>query len=113
MILIVLISVIIGCGSAEKSQDNGSAEVSQSPFDSLVLTLEGTEGRTVFELTAEKYHLDYIESAVGNFIHAIDSIEISHEFGWLYSVNDTMATVASDKQVTRDGDIIKWHYRRF
>jgi len=75
--------------------------------------MNGVDGKSVFEITKEQHEVEYIESAVGMFVQAIDSVEIGTDYGWLYSVNDSMGQVASDKYITDDSDIIKWHYRKF
>jgi hypothetical protein len=114
----LLIILLIGCGNeSEKTQseaveDEPSAQQAEI-FDSLVIVLQGREGTSVFDLLLVEHEVDFIESAMGNFVNAIDSIEICNDFGWLYSVNGEMGTVASDKYITGDTDVVKWHYRKF
>jgi hypothetical protein len=116
-VIILLVTSLWGCGGSEKDVKTGSSSGQMlsdaRPVDSIILELTGKDGRSVFEITIEKHQLDFIESAVGNFIKSIDSVEINHAYGWMYSVNDTMGTVASDKYITNDSDIVKWHYRKF
>jgi hypothetical protein len=117
LIIIPLVLSIWSCStnqneSTEKKTEDVDSILSE-PHDSLVLVIEGKNNRTVFSLTMEKYAVEYIGSAIGNFVHAIDSIEIDQNFSWVYSVNDTMGSVASDKRLTKNGDIIKWHFRAF
>jgi hypothetical protein len=114
LLIIFGLLLFIGCGEAQKETETAIEEVEVSgPVDSLVITLDGVEGKTVFEITNEQHEVEYLESAVGMFVHAIDSTEIGSEYGWMYSVNDSMAQVASDKYITNNSDIIKWHYRKF
>ena len=109
-----LIFTFYGCSGTDENDKNQSATADNSePVDSLVIVLAGQEGRSVFEITEQEHEIDFIPSIAGNFIQAIDSIEISSKFGWLFSVNDSMGRVASDKHITQDGDVIKWHYRKF
>ncbi|MEW5925061.1 MAG: DUF4430 domain-containing protein [Candidatus Zixiibacteriota bacterium] len=102
------------CGGCGKENEADSADKNNpAPVDSLVIVLNGESGKSVFELTQREHAVDYISSIEGNFVQGIDSIAISSKYGWMYSVNDTMGRVASDKHITNDGDIIKWHYRKF
>ncbi len=114
LLIIFGLLLFIGCGEAEKETETAIEEVGVSgPVDSLIITLVGVEGKSVYEITKEQHEVKSVESAVGAFVHAIDSIEIGSEYGWMYSVNDSMAQVASDKYITNDSDLIKWHYRKF
>ena len=111
---ICLSCALNGCSNDAKEDGSDSADaVDAQPTDSLVIVLEGQEGKSVFEITELDHDIKFISSIAGNFIEAIDSIEISSSYGWMYSVNGTMGQVASDKYITRDGDIIKWYYRQF
>lgn len=112
----MIIFFVLGCGNVKDDKiDNEPIVESQTsaPTDSVVLVLAGEEGKSVFYLTQQKHNVDYIESAVGHFLFAIDSLETGARFGWMYSVNDTLGTVASDRYLTHDGDVVKWHFREF
>jgi TolA-binding protein len=106
--------LVCGCGESAKNEkvDIQSQKVSE-PVDSVVIELYGQDGKSVFDITEEQHKIEYLESAVGVFVHAIDSLEIGSEYGWMYSVNDSMGYVASDKYITHDSDIVKWHFRKF
>lgn len=112
-----MIFLTVSCGEAERtsSKDNQAAASATQvePEDSIVLTFQGQNGRSVFEITEDEYEIEYIGSAVGNFVNAINSVEINNTYGWLYSVNGIMGTIASDKYITDDSDIVRWHYRKF
>jgi len=82
------------------------------PFDSVVIGLEGVDSSSVFEILCSTHHVDYLTTAAGVFVRAIDSLENNDNFFWIYSVNDTMPQVASDKYLTSEGDSVRWHYRR-
>jgi len=105
---------VCSCGKSDKDEkvDIKSREISE-PVDSVVIDLFGQEGKSVFEITEKKHKVEYLESAAGKFVHAIDSLEIGSKYGWMYSVNDSMGQVASDKYITHDSDIVKWHFRKF
>lgn len=112
-----LILFAVSCGEGEKAapkeNQKDSQEVEKEPGDSIVLVFQGQSGRSVFEIMDDEHEVDYIGSAVGNFVNAIDSLEVNSKYGWLYSVNGVMGTVASDKYITDDSDIVRWHYRKF
>jgi hypothetical protein len=98
------------CGTGEKGK---SGSTQSGKLDSLVIELTGINGKSVFEITAASHHMNFIPSEAGNFVSGIDSIESGYHYGWLYSVNDSMGLVASDRYITKDGDRIKWHFRKF
>ena len=112
VIVLLTLLAVIGC-SSESSERQRSAPDKNAGTDSLIIKLSGSEGKSVFEITQESHQVSFIESPVGNFVEAIDSIEIGHGYSWIYSVNDSMGQVASDKFMTKTGDRIKWHYRKF
>jgi len=112
--LICLFSILTGCSNDCKEGQSGSADIVETQTtDSLVIVLKGQEGKSVFEISELEHKIDFISSIAGKFVEAIDSIEINSTYGWMYSVNDTMGQVASDKYITKDGDIIRWHFRKF
>jgi hypothetical protein len=114
ILVAVILVLICACKNSSKEVGNDNpADKSVAASDSVVIVLEGQEGRSIFEITAQKYDLGYEESYVGMFVYRIDSLETSVECGWVYSVNDTMATVASDRYLTKEGDIVRWHYRKY
>lgn len=106
-----LLCTVLGCGSGSSGGRQASPDRAAGN-DSLIIELTGVDGKTVFEITQEHHQLKYIESPVGNFIEAIDSISVNGDYSWNYSVNDSIGQVASDKFITRNGDRIKWHYRK-
>jgi len=108
-----LISFLNGCSGSNNDKQSSSSVEDESPVDSLIITVQGVEGKSVFELTQMEHDVKYLSSISGNFVDAIDSIPGNSDYGWMYSVNDSMGQVASDKYITNDGDIIKWHYRKF
>ena len=113
---LLITSILIGllalvqCGTKEKGD---ASDKKPAIVDSLVIELNGVNGKSVFDLVAVNHKVNFIPSEAGNFVTAIDSVESGYHYGWLYSVNDTMGLVASDRYVTKDGDRIKWHYRKF
>lgn len=107
----IFLLMILGCGAGSSGGRQASPDKAADK-DSLIIELTGVDGKSVFEITKENHHLEFIESPVGNFIEAIDSISINGDYSWNYSVNDSIGQVASDKFITKNGDRIKWHYRK-
>ena len=111
IIICFAIAILIGC-SQKDTTEKGLAETDQTSPDSLVIELTGENGKSVFDLLLENHQVDYQESPMGIFIKAIDSMANNSQSFWIYSVNDTMANTSSNKYITNDGDLIKWHYRK-
>jgi len=111
VLTLALIAAVVACGG-DGDRETDRSDLESVPQDSLVITLQGQAGQTVFGLTAESHHLDYAESSAGILVKGIDGIHASRTHAWLYSVNDTMGRVAADKYTTGNSDIVKWHYRK-
>jgi len=112
IIVILALFSVVSCGD----KDNNSSENTNkgnNDTDSLVIEIAGFTGKSVFDLTLEKYHVNFVESSMGIFIKAIDSIASTRNFGWIFSVNDSFVPVASNDYITNDTDVIKWHYKKF
>jgi hypothetical protein len=107
-VLLALISLISGCA---KETDSGKTAF-RTAQDSLTIELHGENGKSVLEITVSSHKVDYLETAAGAFVRGIDSLSSNNNLGWLYSVNGKMADMASNKYITNDTDIIRWHYRK-
>lgn len=80
--------------------------------DSLIIELTGVEAQTVFDQLKSSHQVEYHSTALGMFVTAIDSIENNSGVYWVYSVNDSMPDIASNRYVTKNGDAVKWHFRK-
>lgn len=114
--VLALLALVVGCVE-KREQDYGDATQAEDTTqvvqrDSLVIELAGADSVTVFDLLQADHQVDFQGSAQGVFVKAIDSIPNGERVYWLYSVNDSMGQVACDKYVTKDGDRIRWHYRK-
>ena len=83
-----------------------------TPVDSLIITLVGEDEKSVFDILLESHQVESKSTIIGNIVISIDSLKSSYDYFWLYSVNDSMPDIAADKYLTKDGDIIKWHFRK-
>jgi hypothetical protein len=101
----------LACGSADEG--GSSVALSADSSDSLRIELVGVDSISVLDLLRRGHEVAIKHSAMGVFVTGIDSFENSTEAFWLYSVNDTMPQVGCDEVITRTGDRIVWHYRKF
>jgi len=95
----------------KQSEAGNSTALSPTP-DSVVIELAGADSQTVFDLLKDGHEVEYKSSVMGIFVTAIDSIENSARAYWIYSVNDSVPQVACDKYVTKNGDVVKWHFQK-
>lgn len=109
----------IGCSkesSTPKTADTQSVQAdSTDPAhsrDSVVVELTGADSVSVFDLLKATHTVDYLSTAGGVFVKAIDSVANGTSTYWVYSVNDTTPKVAADRMFTRAGDRVVWHFRK-
>ena len=95
-----------------KQSEAGDSTALSPPPDSVVIELAGADSQTVFDLLEDSHEVEYKSSVIGIFVTAIGSIENSAGAYWMYSVNDSVPQVACDKYVTKNGDVVKWHFRK-
>lgn len=106
----------LACGQKaehDTSRDSRSTtDITAGQPDSLIIELTGADSATVFDLLRAHHEVDYRSSAMGVMVTAIDSVSNGSGYFWMYSVNDSMATVACDKYTTSAGDVVRWYYRK-
>jgi hypothetical protein len=115
----VLFAVLlaVSCGKKEEETDAANQEsIKQAgladPGDSLILEMAGVDSMTVFDVLAAQHDVKHLSSLKGAYVIRIDSIKNEGGYYWLYSVNGVMGEVACDKHVTKNGDVVRWHYRQ-
>lgn len=111
-ILLLAALIISACSSNKDTASDTNNSPENTPIDSLIIELAGVDNKSVFDILNENHQIDYQPSSMGVFVKAIDSVYNSSDVFWLYSVNDSIAKTSSDKYKTKNGDIIKWHYRK-
>ncbi len=109
--------LIFACSGQQKSENEKSSPTTDSvtvapAADSLRIELIGLDSLSVFELLEKSHRVSYHPTALGVFVNGIDSVENDARHYWVYSVNDSMPQIASDKYLTATGDRIVWHYRK-
>jgi Domain of unknown function (DUF4430) len=111
---IFLEAVISSYEGEKKRRVSDTITIAETPFvDSLTIELEGRDSLSAFELLRESHQVDFTSSAMGVFVKGIDSVYPGEHSSWMYSVNDSMGKIASDKYLTGDGDRVRWHLRRW
>ncbi len=110
-VLLYVVLLTVGCGS---NKTDGSAKTAALPdkADSLTIELDGKDGMSVLDLTLEKHEVEAHESPMGTFVKSIDSVASGDGYWWLFTINDSTINTACDKYVTKDGDVIKWHFKK-
>jgi len=110
------VAAFLSCDAQQSDQrDAGnqkSPALESADRDSLTITLTGEDSVSVFELLKRSHQVDSWSTAVGVFVNGIDSMKNSPRVFWIYSVNDSMPEIASDKKITKAGDKVVWHFRR-
>ncbi len=108
-----ILLLIAACGEKNENKTETLTKKSEPAApDSLAITVYGADGKSILELTKEDHAVDYVESSMGAFVKGIDSVESGGGYNWFISVNDSMIQVASDKYITKDGDTVRWHFRK-
>jgi len=113
-ILSIIFLTAFSCGgekTGDTAQTDQTAPVEEFT-DSLAIELAGADSLSVFEILRGNHEVDYKSSLQGVFVTAIDSVAGGGGYLWIYEVNDSTATVACDKYMTRNGDKIMWYFRK-
>ena len=98
-LFIVALIILPGCSSGGK----------ESKVETRII-LPDSSGVSVFELLNAYHNVEYDETSAGIFIKSIDSIPNTRTSYWLYFVNDTAATVASDRLILQGGEKVEWRF---
>jgi len=120
-VLFIMLSWILmnlsSCDGNQRQDDKAQSNTEQKTAvsadrDSVVIELSGADSLTVLDLLLAGHQVAYKSTAAGVFVTAIDSIKNGGGAYWIYSVNDSLPQVACDRYVTKDGDMVKWHFRK-
>lgn len=93
------VKTIIDFGEEEKISHTEENFKDLSAYDLLVKTAE----KNSLEIKIKQYDF-------GVFIEEIDGRENTNEKAWIYFVNESSATTASDQYKVKEGDLIEWKY---
>ncbi len=119
-LLVAVLSTFVLCSCDSKTENERDLKQSEAgdsttlspPPDSVVIELAGADSQTVFDLLKDGHEVEYKSSVIGIFVTTIDSIENSAGAYWIYSVNNSVPQVACDRYVTKNGDVVKWHFQK-
>lgn len=115
MVLLLVLAVIVG--RQEVTSPSHKETVADESFTVTTvvrtISLAGQDGRTVFELLAASYDIEYQQSDLGVFVTKIDGVGGDPDTYWLYYVNGEAAMLAPDKFISKNGQKIEWRYERF
>ncbi len=115
LVALLCAALLLACSSQQTGKNNQGSEknlASTSPGrDSLTIPLAGEDSVSVFDLLKRTHQVDSWSTAMGVFVNGIDSLKNSERAVWIYSVNDSLPDIASDRRLTRTGDKVVWHYR--
>lgn len=106
--LTALISAI-GCG--HKKEDAATSE-DQDTGDIATVELTGRDSVSVLDLLREQHDVQFKQSSLGTFVTGIDTLEVTRETYWIYTVNDSAPDIGADRYITSDSDRVVWHYRQ-
>ena len=104
-IVFVLTGALTGCDL--KRNTTAVSETQQQK----VITYDGVEGKTAYDLLKEKYKVEADQQSFGVMVKSINGLATTDKEFWLYSVNDQQPNVAADQYVTKTGDKVKWEYK--
>ncbi|MBD3401878.1 DUF4430 domain-containing protein [candidate division GN15 bacterium] len=102
VVLLIVFTSAISCGRRKTEGD---------PKDIATIELTGRDSTTVFELLNEAHEVQFKQSSLGTFVTGIDTLEVTPETFWVYTVNDSMPDVGADRCTTQAGDRVVWHLR--
>lgn len=113
---VIAVTILSSCGE-QKRTDAGSSgrnniASEMATLDSVTIELTGADSVSVYDLLKHAHNVDSWSTAVGMFVNGIDTLKNNSRVFWVYSVNDTMPEIASDKRITKNGDRVVWHYRQ-
>ncbi len=89
----------IGCSSAGDDREV-----------TTIISLPDSSGVSVFELLDALHQVDYRETSSGIFVTGIDGISNSSSSYWIYFVNDSAGTVASNMHILQGGEKVEWRF---
>jgi hypothetical protein len=115
--LIVVITgsiLLLSCSGSDDTAEQTDTDYADelAYHDSVVFEFEGVDSMSVFDLIQAGHELEYQSTISGKFVTEIDDLEVGSEYFWLFTVNDSVPSVACDEYITSDGDRVKWHYRK-
>ena len=110
-ILVVGLMAIMLAGGLTGCNLKKSTSAITDQTQQKVITYNGVEGKTAYDLLREKYQVEADTSSFGVMVKSINGLAATDKEFWLYSVNGQQPSVAADKYQTKTGDKIEWDYK--
>ena len=112
-IVVVLAGGIIGGVIYKKSHAEKNQVAASTVSNPNHIEITAKEGQTALDVLKANTKVDYTDSSSGVLVNSINGITNTSDEFWLYSVNGNEATVAADKYICKNGDVVKWEYKGF
>ncbi len=96
LFILSIVATVIGCTKTENTFQ--------------IIALPDSSGISIFDLLRMNHEVEYDSTSSGVFVKSIDGTPNTRSAYWLFFVNDTAATTASDKYVLHGGEKVEWRY---
>jgi len=111
VIIIAILAVVAGGWGTWTITNATQTKQSVSSEAERVISYDGEEGKSAYEILKSKYEVEATEGSFGVMVSSINGLKATTTEFWLYSVNGTQPDVAADKYQTHAGDKITWDYK--
>ncbi len=114
VIAVILVTGVVGGIYYKKSHAEKKTNVTTVAItDPNVVEFTSKEGQTALEVLKANAEVNYTNSSSGALVNEVNGIKNSDTKFWIYSVNGVDGTVAADKYICKNGDVVKWEYKGF
>jgi len=103
---IVVAALIIG--NRDDTPETTPDPVAICPIENGVVTYDGQENKTAFDILKSLCEVKSSSSDFGEFVTSIDGITADDSNYWAFFVNDEYANVGASSYKTKEGDVIRW-----
>jgi len=111
VIIVAILAVVAGGWGAWSITQATQTNQSVSSEQSRVVSYDGEEGKSAYDLLKEKYKVEATEGSFGVMVNSINGLKASTTEFWLFSVNGQQPEVSADKYQTHASDKIIWEYK--
>lgn len=112
VLLVIVIGVIIIATKNRPESNLGtpptSEEVAAIDSAKIIVSYQGKDGKTAYDLLKEQYTVVADETAFGPMVKSINDEASTDSTFWTYKVNNELATVGSHEYTTKSTDTITW-----
>ena len=110
----VVVALLVGVFLIIRGSKHSTPPVSKADIitttNEKVLTFQGEDGKTVFDLVKAKYPVE-VDTEKDHFvIKSLNGMADSATARWIYSINGKEQDIRPDRYFTNSTDTIKWEY---